>query len=45
MGAGCALSLGSFAALIPVGLAVIALTGRTLGEEGVLIESLPGYPE
>jgi protein-S-isoprenylcysteine O-methyltransferase Ste14 len=43
MAAGCALSLGSFAALIPVGLAVIALAGRTLGEEGVLIEGLPGY--
>jgi protein-S-isoprenylcysteine O-methyltransferase Ste14 len=45
MAAGCALSLGSFAALIPVGLAVIALAGRTLGEERVLIEGLPGYPE
>ena len=45
MAAGCALSLGSFAALIPVGVAVIALAGRTLGEEGVLIEGLPGYPE
>lgn len=45
MGAGCALSLGSFAALIPVGLAVIALAGRTLGEEAVLIEGLPGYAE
>lgn len=43
MAAGCALSLGSFAALIPVGLAVIALAGRTLGEEAVLIEGLPGY--
>lgn len=45
MAAGCALSLGSFAALAPVGLAVIALAGRTLGEEGVLIEGLPGYRE
>lgn len=45
MAAGCALSLGSFAALIPVGLAVIALAGRTLGEEAVLIAGLPGYPE
>ncbi len=45
MGAGCALSLGSFAALIPVALVTLALAGRTLGEEGVLIEGLPGYRE
>jgi protein-S-isoprenylcysteine O-methyltransferase Ste14 len=45
MAAGCALSLGSFTALVPVGLAMIALVGRTLGEEGVLIEGLPGYRE
>lgn len=45
MAAGCALSLGSYLALIPVGLAAIMLAGRTLGEEGVLIEGLPGYPE
>jgi protein-S-isoprenylcysteine O-methyltransferase Ste14 len=45
MAAGCALSLGSFAALIPVGLAAIMLAGRTLGEEGVLIAGLSGYRE
>jgi len=45
MAAGCALSLGSFTALIPVALAVVALAGRTLGEEAVLIEGLPGYRE
>lgn len=45
MGAGCALSLGSFLALIPVGLAMLALAGRTLGEEAVLIEGLEGYAD
>ncbi len=45
MAAGCALSLGSYVALIPVGLAGAMLAGRTLGEEGVLIKGLPGYPE
>ncbi len=45
MAVGCALSLGSYVALIPVGLAAVLLAGRTLGEEAVLIEGLPGYSE
>jgi protein-S-isoprenylcysteine O-methyltransferase Ste14 len=45
MAAGIALSLGSLVALIPVALAALLLAGRTLGEEAVLREGLPGYTE
>jgi protein-S-isoprenylcysteine O-methyltransferase Ste14 len=45
MAAGMALSLGSLFALIPAGMLVLLLAGRTLGEEGELVKGLPGYPE
>jgi protein-S-isoprenylcysteine O-methyltransferase Ste14 len=45
MTAGMALSLGSLYALIPVALAALLLAGRTLGEEAVLREGLPGYAD
>lgn len=45
MMAGMALSLGSLYALIPVGLAIVLLAGRTLAEEAVLRDGLPGYTE
>ena len=40
-----ALSLGSLYALIPAGLLVIVLFGRTLGEEMELRRGLEGYEE
>lgn len=43
MAAGIALSLGSLVALVPVALATLLLAFRTLGEEAVLREGLPGY--
>jgi protein-S-isoprenylcysteine O-methyltransferase Ste14 len=43
MAAGLALSLGSLFALIPVGVLVILLAGRTLGEEAELRKGLEGY--
>jgi protein-S-isoprenylcysteine O-methyltransferase Ste14 len=43
--AGIALSLGSLAALIPVAILALLLAGRTLAEEAVLREGLPGYTE
>lgn len=45
MCAGIALTLGSLAALIPVGLAIPLLAGRTLGEEAELRTGLPGYTD
>ena len=42
---GMALSLGSLYALIPAGLIVIVLFGRTLGEEAELRKGLEGYAE
>lgn len=45
LGAGMALSLGSLYALIPVGLLVVVLFGRTLGEEMELRRGLEGYEE
>lgn len=45
LAAGMALSLGSLYALIPVGLLVIVLVGRTLGEEAELRKGLEGYAE
>jgi len=42
---GAALSLGSLYALIPVGLLVVVLFGRTLGEEAELRKGLEGYAE
>jgi protein-S-isoprenylcysteine O-methyltransferase Ste14 len=43
MSAGMALSLGSLYALIPVGISVLLLAGRTLGEEAELRKGLEGY--
>lgn len=43
MSAGMALSLGSLYALTPVGLSVLLLIGRTLGEEAELRKGLEGY--
>jgi protein-S-isoprenylcysteine O-methyltransferase Ste14 len=43
MSAGMALSLGSLYALIPVGILVLLLAGRTLGEEAELRKGLEGY--
>ena len=37
------LTLGSLTALIPVGLSIPLLAGRTLGEEAELRKGLPGY--
>ncbi|WP_064694563.1 methyltransferase family protein [Rhizobium aegyptiacum] len=45
LAAGMALSLGSLYALIPVGLLVVTLFGRTLGEEAELRKGLQGYAE
>ncbi|EJC80084.1 putative protein-S-isoprenylcysteine methyltransferase [Rhizobium leguminosarum bv. trifolii WSM2297] len=45
LGIGMALSLGSLYALIPVGLLVVVLFGRTLGEEAELRKGLEGYAE
>ncbi|ANK92270.1 phospholipid methyltransferase protein [Rhizobium sp. N6212] len=45
LAAGTALSLGSLYALIPVGLLVVVLFGRTLGEEAELRKGLKGYAE
>ncbi|MBB3353072.1 isoprenylcysteine carboxylmethyltransferase family protein [Rhizobium lentis] len=45
LAAGAALSLGSLYALIPVGLLVVVLFGRTLGEEAELRKGLEGYAE
>ena len=45
LAAGMALSLGSLYALIPVGLLVVVLFGRTLGEEMELRRGLEGYAE
>ncbi|MDO3436461.1 isoprenylcysteine carboxylmethyltransferase family protein [Rhizobium sp. CBN3] len=45
LAAGTALSLGSLYALIPVGLLVVVLVGRTLGEEAELRKGLGGYAE
>ncbi|OWO95964.1 isoprenylcysteine carboxyl methyltransferase [Rhizobium esperanzae] len=45
LAAGTALSLGSLYALIPVGLLVVVLFGRTLGEEAELRKGLEGYVE
>ncbi|ABC91474.1 putative isoprenylcysteine carboxyl methyltransferase protein [Rhizobium etli CFN 42] len=45
LAAGTALSLGSLYALIPVGLLVVVLFGRTLGEEAELRKGLEGYAE
>ncbi|MBX5220052.1 isoprenylcysteine carboxylmethyltransferase family protein [Rhizobium sp. NLR8a] len=42
---GTALSLASIYALIPVGLLVVVLFGRTLGEEAELRKGLEGYAE
>ncbi|MBY5441458.1 methyltransferase family protein [Rhizobium leguminosarum] len=42
---GMALSLGSLYALIPAGLLIIVLVGRTLGEEAELRKGLEGYEE
>lgn len=42
---GMALSLGSLYALIPAGLIVVVLFGRTLGEEAELRRGLEGYAE
>ncbi|MBY5316853.1 isoprenylcysteine carboxylmethyltransferase family protein [Rhizobium leguminosarum] len=42
---GMALSLGSLYALIPAGLIVIVLFGRTLGEEAELRKGLEGYAD
>ncbi|MGM5055819.1 methyltransferase family protein [Rhizobium sp. 814_E9_N1_1] len=42
---GMALSLGSLYALIPAGLLVIVLFGRTLGEEAELRKGLEGYAD
>lgn len=44
-GAGIPLALGSLYALIPVGVLLILLFGRTLGEEAELRKGLPGYAE
>ncbi|MGO7565541.1 isoprenylcysteine carboxylmethyltransferase family protein, partial [Rhizobium johnstonii] len=43
--AGMALSLGSLYALIPAGLLVVVLFGRTLGEEAELRKGLVCYLE
>lgn len=43
LGFGMALSLGSLYALIPAGLLVVVLFGRTLGEEAELRKGLEGY--
>ncbi|WP_222340758.1 methyltransferase family protein [Rhizobium leguminosarum] len=45
LSAGMALSLGSLYALIPAGLLVVVLLGRTLGEEAELRKGLEGYAE
>ncbi|MBY3465933.1 isoprenylcysteine carboxylmethyltransferase family protein [Rhizobium laguerreae] len=45
LSAGMALSLGSLYALIPAGLLVVVLFGRTLGEEAELRKGLEGYAE
>ncbi|MBX4906036.1 MULTISPECIES: isoprenylcysteine carboxylmethyltransferase family protein [Rhizobium] len=45
LAAGTALSLASIYALIPVGLLVVVLFGRTLGEEAELRKGLEGYAE
>ncbi|MBB3133241.1 protein-S-isoprenylcysteine O-methyltransferase Ste14 [Rhizobium pisi] len=45
LGFGMALSLGSLYALIPAGLLVVVLFGRTLGEEAELRKGLEGYAE
>ncbi|ARO30784.1 phospholipid methyltransferase protein [Rhizobium sp. NXC14] len=45
LAAGAALSLASLYALIPVGLLVVVLFGRTLGEEAELRKGLEGYAE
>ncbi|OWV77044.1 isoprenylcysteine carboxyl methyltransferase [Rhizobium sp. R339] len=45
LAAGMALSLGSLYALIPAGLMVVVLAGRTLGEEMELRRGLEGYAE
>jgi protein-S-isoprenylcysteine O-methyltransferase Ste14 len=45
MSAGMALSLGSLVALIPVAIVTVLLAFRTLGEEAVLREGLPGYTD
>jgi protein-S-isoprenylcysteine O-methyltransferase Ste14 len=42
---GMALSLGSLYALIPAGLLIIVLFGRTLGEEAELRKGLEGYAD
>jgi len=39
------LALGSWASLLPSGLAVPLLVSRTRREEAVLNAELPGYPE
>jgi protein-S-isoprenylcysteine O-methyltransferase Ste14 len=45
MVAGIALSLGSLYALIPAGVLVVLLAGRTLGEEAELRKGLAGYTD
>ncbi|EJZ18053.1 isoprenylcysteine carboxylmethyltransferase family protein [Rhizobium sp. Pop5] len=45
LGFGMALSLGSLYALIPAGLLVVVLFGRTLGEEAELRKGLAGYKQ
>ncbi|MBX4867004.1 isoprenylcysteine carboxylmethyltransferase family protein [Rhizobium bangladeshense] len=45
LASGMALSLGSLYALIPVGLLIAVLFGRTLGEEAELRKGLTGYEE